>query len=189
MAAMKRFYPATGTLEEWNAAYYRLEDYFRAHNVTNKVHQSQIILRLLERAAARHALCPDQPPTQLALDEAYAVMDRWFQRLLPDEPEQRAPSVGRVSMLIIDAPSKWPHVFLADQEEIPPEFRRALRETIVRSGPDLRVSSMVPRPLDAAPEEQPAEETWERLGRLSLAVLVGMLAVLGGAAFYILFQL
>ena len=81
---MNLFYPDTGTPEEWNAAYYRLEDYFRAHLVTNKIHQSQTILRLLRRAAVRHALEPDKSPTKLALEETYAEIDRWFQQLSPD---------------------------------------------------------------------------------------------------------
>ena len=34
---MKTFFPQTGTDEEWNAAYYRLEDYLRALRVVNKV--------------------------------------------------------------------------------------------------------------------------------------------------------
>ena len=108
-----------------------MEDYFRAQQVTNKVHQSQIVLRLLERAAARHAVRQDQSPTQLALEEAYAVMDRWFQRLLPDEAAARAPIVGRVSLAMIDATNRWPNAFLADDHEIPPELRTALREVIL----------------------------------------------------------
>jgi hypothetical protein len=183
---VKRFFPQTGTVEEWNAAYYRLEDYFRAQHVTNKVHQSQVILRLLERAAARHALSPEQTPTQLALEEAYSVIDRWFQRLLPDEPAARAPIVGRVSLSMIDATDRWPHVFLADDHEIPPEFRTALREVIVQSGPDLEVSSMVPRPLDASPADEPLEEPWEKFGRLSAAVLIATMALLLGAALFYL---
>src|SRR6476660_5470757 len=141
---MKSFYPQSGTLEEWNAAYYRLEDYLRAHQVTNKVHQSEIILRLLQRAAEQHAADPKQTPVKLALEEAYAWIDHWFQRLLPDEPAPRAPIVGRVSMFLTEATARWPSAFLAEDEDIPPQFKTALRETLVQSGPDLRLSSMVP---------------------------------------------
>jgi Periplasmic glucan biosynthesis protein, MdoG len=56
---------------------------------------------------------PFQAPTKLALEEAYAVMDQWFGRLLPEEPESRVSIVGRVSMSIIDATARWPNVFLA----------------------------------------------------------------------------
>lgn len=181
---MKAFYPQTGTVEEWNAAYYRLEDYLRAHRVTNKLHQSQIIVRLLQRAAAQHALDPRQAPIELALAETYSVIDRWFQRLLPDEPEQRASVIGRVSLYIMDATERWPNVFLAEDGEIPPEFKVALRECSVQSGPDLRISSMVPRPLDSGPAEELVPEVWERLGKLTVALLLCCLALLMGAVVF-----
>jgi hypothetical protein len=181
---MNAFDPPTGTVEEWNAAYYRLEDYLRAHHVTYKVHQSQIILRVLQRAAAQHALHPDQAPTKLALEEAYAVMDQWFGRLLPDEPESRASIIGRVSMSIIDATDRWPNVFLASEREIPTAFRTALSDVTLQSGPDLRVSSMVPRPLDSSPVAELIEESWERLGRMSLALLIGILGLFAAGAFF-----
>jgi len=186
MATMTRFQPQTGTVDEWNTAYYRLEDYLRAHNVTNKVHQSQIILRLLERAAARHALSQNTSPTQLAMEEAYELMDSWFERLLPDEPPPRAPMIGRVGLSLIDATTRWPNVFLADDHQIPPELLTVLRQVILQSGPDLRVSSMVPRPLDAEPEEAPVAETWEKIGRISVALLVGgMVLLLAGTLLYL----
>jgi hypothetical protein len=184
---MKLYYPQTGTAEEWNAAYYRLEDYFRAHRVTNKVHQSQIILRLLQRAAARHAQSPQEPPIKLALEEAYAEMDHWFARLIsdPQVPPQRASAMGRVSMHLLDAPEKWPNLFLTPDGLIPDDFLAAMRDSSVRSGPDLSVSSMVPRPLDASPVSELLDETWERLSRLSVALLVGIVSLfIGAAVFY-----
>jgi hypothetical protein len=180
---MRKFYKHTGTVEEWNAAYYRLEDYLRAHHLTNMVHQGQLILSLLERAAARHALQPDQSPTKLALEEAYDVIDGWFARLLPGEPPARAPMVGRVGLLLVDAAHQWPNVFLAEERDMPPAFKQALRDVTVQSGPDLRLSSMVPRPLDAGDEEE-VIETWERIGRLSTAALVGTFAVVAGTLVY-----
>ena len=64
------FRPATGTMEQWNAAYVRVEDYLRAHRIHNRLHQSRLILHVLERAARRHAaagrrgkiLIPGGPP-------------------------------------------------------------------------------------------------------------------------------
>ena len=76
---MNTFFPMTGSETDWNSAYYRLEDYFRAMRMVNKVHQSQIILHILERAAARHAKDPNQNPTALAMEEARALMDQWFE--------------------------------------------------------------------------------------------------------------
>jgi hypothetical protein len=142
---MNSFFPATGSEAEWNAAYYRLEDYLRALHVVNKVHQSQIILDLLRDAAAKHAVNPDRHPTELALEEACVRMDEWFKRILPGQDDLSV--AGRVSLLIADATEKWPTVFLS--EDIPADFAEAMRESKVQAGPDLQVSSMVPRPLDA----------------------------------------
>lgn len=183
---MKTFHPETGSPEDWNAAYYRLEDYLRAHQVVNKLHQSQIILRILERTAARHAQDPSRTPTQLALEEAYSVIDDWFQGLLPEETPARASIVGRVSLYLSGAAARWPTVFLAAPESLPDEFRGTLSETLVQSGPDLRLSSMVPRPLDVTEDAAAPEEPWERFGRVSAAVLAGIIMLLTGAAFFYL---
>jgi len=145
MVAVKEFFPKTGTGEEWNAAYYRLEDYFRALRMVNKVHQSQVILRLLEAAAERHSLDPAQNPTTLAMDEAQAKVEHCFQDVFGEDREQLS-VLGRISLLAVDAPERWPRVFLS--EGIPDDLRRELRESYVRSGPDLQVSSMTPRPID-----------------------------------------
>lgn len=147
MAALNSFFPQTGSEAEWNAAYYRLEDYFRALKVINKVHQSQIILSVLQAAARRHAEDPTQSPTRLAIEEANLEMDQWFQKHL--ENVDRAAILGRLSLFLSDASEKWPREFLS--ETLSPEFARALRESGVEAGPNLQVSSMVPRPLDQSP--------------------------------------
>lgn len=185
---MNMFYPETGTTEEWNAAYYRLEDYFRAHRVSNKVHQSQIILRILQEAAAKHRENPERSPTQLALEEAYLEIDGWFERLIadPEVTALRASNVGRVSMHILDAPERWPNIFLSRDEGVPAEFIAAMRESSIRGGPDLSVSSMVPRPLDSSPVTELLDETWERLGRISVALTLGLVSfVIAVACLYL----
>jgi hypothetical protein len=171
---MKTFLPATGSLEEWNAAYYRLEDYLRAHHVTNKVHQSQIILRLLRRAAVKHALDPGRSPTTLALEEAYDEIEHWFRLLLaePGIAGSRLCTLGRVSLYVLDADSKWPNVLLFG-EEIPDDFRTAVQRATVQSGPDLRISSMVPRPIDVNSVAELIEETRDKFEKWSMGLLVG----------------
>jgi len=141
---MTTFFPNTGSETEWNAAYYRLEDYLRALHVVNKLHQSQIILRLLQAAAVRHAADSGQSPTTIALHEAQAAIDQWCERVL--RQQERGWVNGRISLLITDAAEKWPALFLAN--EIPSDFERVMQESQVQAGPDLQVSSMVPRPID-----------------------------------------
>ena len=111
---MNLFSPQTGSEAEWNAAYYRLEDYLRAMHLTNKLHQNQVILRLLRAAAARHARNPEIPPTTLALDAAHEEMDGWFKLILADQ--DRSPISGRVD--IHDVHATILHLFGLDHERL-----------------------------------------------------------------------
>jgi hypothetical protein len=140
---VKIFFPKIGSELEWNAAYCRLEDYLRALHIFNKVYQTQIILRLLERAAEKHAQHPDLCPTVLAMEELRTAMDRWFAEFLP--PHKRVSVVGFLAVLASAVPEKWPMALLA--EEIPTDCRRALHENEVRAVPELQVTSMVPQPF------------------------------------------
>ena len=169
---MKTFSPQTGSETEWNAAYYRLEDYLRALHVVNKVQQSQIILGLLQTAAIKHAQNPGQSPTALAMEEAYAAMDRWLGKIF--QPQKSVSGAGLVSLLITDAVEKWPTAFMAD--DVPPDLQRAMQESDVRAGPDLRVSNMVPRPIDPSPLlEAMLPDRWERPSR-GAVVTIGLAA-------------
>jgi hypothetical protein len=180
---MKMFFQSTGAETEWNAAYYRLEDYFRALHLVNKVQQSQIILRLLQAAAVKHGQNPGQNPTTLAMEEAYAAMDGWLEEIF--QRHERVAGAGLVSLLITDAAEKWPTAFMAD--EIPADFQQAMQESDVRAGPDLQVSSMVPRPIDPGPLlEAMLPERWEKLGRGALVTTcLAVIAILALILFFV----
>jgi hypothetical protein len=141
------FAPSTGSEQEWNAAFYRVEDYLRALRVADKVRQSQLVLQILEATAVRHAAEPALNPTALAMEEARARVEQWFEAILG----RRGQTVvaGLIALLVLDAPTKWSATLLS--EEVPVEFQKAMRESEVRAGPDLRVSSMTPRPIDVRP--------------------------------------
>ena len=163
------FQPRTGTLEQWNAAYVRVEDYLRAHRIHNRLHQSRLILRILERAARRHEKTQAVAPTILAAEEAERMMDAWFSEVLGerDLPHDRIAVNGRLALLLTDGPTRWPYAFL-DEEQVPPEFARAMQQSSIEAGPDLAVSSMVPRPIDLGPISEAAGETMERLEKWPL---------------------
>ncbi len=144
IARHEPFFPATGTMGDWNAAFYRLEDYFRALHLVDKIHQSQIILRLLKSAAVRHAENTNLNPTELAMEEARRALEQWFGAMLPQH--ERLPVVGMLSLLAVDAAERWPTAFLA--EHFPADFHKEMLESDVRAGPNLQISSMVPRPID-----------------------------------------
>ena len=160
------FRPATGTMAEWNAAYVRVEDYLRAHRIHNRLHQSRLILRILERAARRHEAAPMRNPTSLAAEETEQLMDAWFGEMLDERglPHDRIAIDGRVALLLCDGPRRWPYAFL-DERQIPPEFKQAMQAGVVAAGPDMAVSSMVPRPIDLGPIPDAAGDTIERFER------------------------
>jgi hypothetical protein len=153
-------------MESWNAAYVRVEDYLRAHRIHNRLHQSRLIQKILERAARRHALHPALDPTTTAAEETEALMDKWFAEVLGQDgqPHDRLAIDGRVALLLSDGPERWPYSFL-DEENIPADFAEAMRSSNLEAGPDLAVSSMVPRPIDLGRITGAAGETLERFER------------------------
>lgn len=163
------FRPTTGSLEAWNDAYVRVEDYLRAHRVHNRLHTSRLILKILERAAQRHALDPSVEPTTLAAEETEAMMDQWFARVLGvrGQPHERIAVDGRVALLLCDGPQKWSDAFL-EEEKVPAEFAQAMQRGALTAGPDMAVSSMVPRPIDLGPIPEAAGETLEKFEQLPI---------------------
>ena len=160
------FRPKTGSLEAWNAAYVRVEDYLRAHRLHNRLHQSRLIQRILERAARRHEQHPAVDPTTLAAQETEAMMDDWFADVLDekDQPHDRLAVDGRVSLMLCDGPERWPYAFM-NEGRVPEDFLKAMRSSNLEAGPDLAVSSMVPRPIDLGLITGAAGETLERFER------------------------
>ena len=163
LESLSSFRPRTGTMEAWNAAYVRVEDYLRAHRIHNRLHQSRLIQLILERAARRHEANPAVAPTTLAAEETEALMDLWFADVLDarGHPHERIAVDGRVALVLCDGPEKWPYAFL-DERQIPPDFAQAMRAGAIQAGPDMTVSSMVPRPIDLGPITEAAGETLER---------------------------
>jgi hypothetical protein len=186
LESLSTFRPRTGTLEQWNAAYVRVEDYLRAHRIHNRLHQSRLIQLILERAARRHAEDPALDPTTLAAEETEKLMDRWFGEILGDQERshERIAVDGRVALLLCDGPQKWPYAFL-DEEKVPGEFTQAMQESFIRAGPDLAISAMVPRPIDLGLISEAAGETLERFERYPILRTLFLWAMfLGGLAVF-----
>jgi len=179
------FRPKTGTMDSWNAAYVRVEDYLRAHRIHNRLHQSRLIQKILERAARRHEAHPALDPTMVAAEETEALMDSWFGEVLDekDQPHDRLAVDGRVALLLCDGPVRWPYAFL-DEEHVPQDFVKAMKSSHLEAGPDLAVSSMVPRPIDLGMITEAAGETLERFERWpvlrALFLWLVFASVLGG---------
>ncbi|CAM2860996.1 hypothetical protein RAHE111665_04560 [Rariglobus hedericola] len=187
-AQLATFRPRTGTMEAWNAAYVRAEDYLRAHRIHNRLHQSRLIQAVLERAARRHAENPAIEPTTLAAEETERLMDEWFAEVLEakDLPHDRIATQGRVALLLCDGPQKWPYAFLNSQANSD-EFLKAMRDSSIEAGPDMALSSMVPREIDLGLITEAAGETLERMEKWPLLRLMLLWVLFVGALFGIFY--
>ncbi len=140
-------------LEDWNAAYLRVESYFHALRINNKVLLGQLVTRVLERAMRRAPDEPQRPATELAAEEMDSVVTEWFAAVLeriPTGVEHLLSTRGRMALLLADMPGKWQDQFLRDGPW-PKKFVEAMQETYLRAGPDFQLSKMAPRPLDLGP--------------------------------------
>jgi len=140
-------------LEEWNAAYAKVENYFHALRIRNKALLGQLVLRVLERAMKRAPAEPNHSATQLAAEEMDRTVTEWFAAVLQEPPtnaDQMLSTRGRVAMLLADMPGKWQDQFLRPPPW-PDEFVQAMRDAYLRAGPDFQLSQMAPRPLDLGP--------------------------------------
>jgi hypothetical protein len=164
LESLSAFRPKTGTLEQWNAAFVRVEDYLRAHRVHNRLHQSRLLLEVLARAERRHAKEKHLEPATIAAEEIDKMMDEWFGEVLGDKnlPHERIAVEGRVALLLSDGVERWPYAFL-DQQQVPPEFAEEMKRRSIQAGPDLAVSSMVPRPIELGTLTEVAGQTFEHI--------------------------
>jgi hypothetical protein len=140
-------------LEEWNAAYGKVENYFHALRIRNKALLGQLVLRVLERAISRSPVEPGSSATQLAAEEMDHLVTGWFAEVLQESPagsDQTLSTKGRLALLLADMPDKWQDQFLRPGPW-PAEFINAMREAYLRAGPDFQLSKMAPRPLDLGP--------------------------------------
>ncbi len=188
LESLDSFRPTTGTLDQWNAAYVRVEDYLRAHRLHNRLHQSRLILRVLIAAAQLHRQNPSLDPATLAVEETDRLMDRWFGELLgaKERPHDRIAAEGRVALLLADGMQRWPYAFL-EESNIPAEFAGAIRQSSIQAGPDLAVSSMVPRDIDLGPITEAVGQTLKRIERLPIVRVSLLWALFAGVLLMVFF--
>jgi len=182
------FAPVSGTPEQWNDAYARLADYFRAHRIHSRVHRTYLILETLRRASQTHARHADKSPMEVVIHEARRMHRSWLRHIIGDlnVPEARLDANGRLAFLLCDGPNKYPDYFIGEGDT-PSEMVEAMRQPIEQSGPDLAFSSMVPRPIDlgvmaerASDESGLFDSPWLRyllLAAVATAVIYGLYTV------------
>jgi hypothetical protein len=90
---------------------------------------------------------------------------------------------GRMAFLMSDGPRNWPHYFLS-RENLPESLVQGMRVKIEQSGPDLEISSMVPRQIDLGLIPELTDDTivtFERYPflRYLLLISLGVLVIWG----------
>jgi hypothetical protein len=140
-------------LDEWNAAYAKVESYFHALRIQNKVLLGRLVIHVLKRAMRRAPQEAQLSATELAAEEMDAVVTEWFGQVLQEAPvgtDHMLSTRGRLALLLVDMPGKWQDQFL-HPPPWPEEFIKAMREAYLRAGPDFQLAKMAPRPLDLGP--------------------------------------
>jgi len=140
-------------LDEWNAAYAKVESYFHALRIRNKVLLGRLVIHVLKRAMRRAPQESHRSATELAAEEMDQVVTEWFGQVLQEPPvgtDHMLSTRGRLALLLADMPGKWQDQFL-HPPPWPEEFIKAMREAYLRAGPDFQLAKMAPRPLDLGP--------------------------------------
>ena len=141
------------SLEEWNDAYTRVEGYFHALRVRNKVLLGRLVIHVIKRTMRRAPQEPGRTATELAAEEMDHVVTEWFAEVLREVPtgaDHRLSTRGRLALMLADMPGKWQDQFLRPGPW-PEEFVTKMRDTYLRAGPDFQLSKMSARPLDFGP--------------------------------------
>ncbi|MDF1823822.1 MAG: hypothetical protein P1U68_04220 [Verrucomicrobiales bacterium] len=141
---------STASLEEWNEAYRRVEAYFSALRVSNKLLLSSLVLKILDLAHRRHQSQPERRPLELAAEETDRMLVSWFRKVLGVEGVEvtdRLSAQGRLTLLLMSEEVPWQELFLTDQP-IPGENVEAFKNAYLVANPDFSFVRMQPRPID-----------------------------------------
>ncbi len=178
---LKPFIPDGDRPDEWNSAYEKLESYLRAHEVDSLLHRAHLITMILRRVSLHWKNQPPATPlATLVIEEANRLLNEWFARImeLPAEINSNfTVADGRVALFLCDAPLRWPYAFL-EPRQIPKDFKAAMSKSLMRAGPELQISNMVPRPIDLGLLPELADDTMDALNRRPL-----IKALIGGLIF------
>jgi hypothetical protein len=171
---------------EWDEAYGKVENYLRACRVGSRLHRARLTAVIVQRAIARKGA--GQTLSTVAIEEARSLISAWLSGLLPPRPDDRpyTQSEGFLALYLSGAPMRWPNAFL-NPREAPPGFLDTLRARVVKTGPELDVSSMVPRTIDRGllPElAGSAMETFDRFPVLRALLFWGLFAAALVALFW-----
>jgi len=146
----------------WNQAHDRLRDFLNAFALGDHAQVSRLTLKLLDQAREQHRQDPSRDPVSLAMAQAQKLVQEWFAANL--EMRDQAPSEllasGCVALFLSRAFRSAPERFLT--APLPENLKESVHQTLLVTGPDLKISSMTPRHLDYGPMLDLARRTWHR---------------------------
>jgi hypothetical protein len=150
------------TLDLWNEAARRLEDYLRAHRVRDRERLIRLNLELLDEAHRRHATDPARPPLDVTMELAADRIEAWFSRLADETapPDSQLAARARGAWFASGLHREWPTAFL---DPAPPAaLVAAVRSVSMQAGPALEFSSLIRAEVDYGAMENLAEGTWQQ---------------------------
>lgn len=181
--------PRSGDYVDWSEAYARVENYFCSLRIENKLLLSQLVAKILTRAAQRLENDPEAFPQRLAMEEARKEVLEWFESVMEaaDVKSDASGAKGRLALFLSDMPRRWQKEFL-HEGPWPDEFLDAFRITYLKTTPDFQKGVMRARDIDLGPVSALADETWKAIDRwplLGTTLVWGMYLGLLGVFFYL----
>lgn len=158
--------PRSERFIDWTEAYARVENYFCALRIQNKLLLSQLVAQILSRSAQRLETSPEETPAVLAMEEAEKVVSEWFAEVLREAgvEYEEIGAKGRLALFLADLPNRWQNEFL-HPGPWPAGFVKAMKYTYLNTGPDFQKVRMAPRDIDLGPVSAVADETWRVIDR------------------------
>lgn len=168
----------------WDEAFSRVESYLRAHQIESRLVLNRLAFEIISaaRVSAPESGSTGQEAVALAMREAERRTTIWFRNVLGDavDPDdERLGTRGRIALVLADVPARWPGQFLAPAQP-PAELVEAMRAAYIEAGPEMKVTRMVPRPMDFGPIANVADEAWKTFARWPLLrAIIGWLMFIG----------
>jgi hypothetical protein len=154
-------------LDAWDDAFEKVENYLRAHRFQSKVLLAEVVPEILARAHERYEVDKSLDPVRLASEEADHKLESWFEELMYEDVDATVAigARGRLALLLMDAPRRWPQYMLRPRPELPDEFVEEFRRSYLNAGPEMDLTHMVPQQIDLGPITQMAESTITQLAK------------------------
>jgi hypothetical protein len=146
----------------WNQAHDRLRDFLNTFALGDHAQVSRLTLKLLDQTRELHRQDPTLDPVSLAMAQVQKLVGEWFASNLEmrDQAPAELMASGYVTLFLSRAFRTAPETFLT--APLPENLKESMRQTLLVTGPDLKISSMTPRHLDYGPMLDLARKTWHR---------------------------